>query len=181
MSAGIRFEGLHRLRGHFEGAFANLSRMEQTLFRAGLLVAGEAQKNVTGGGQARDKLNVRTGRLRSSLHARLVGQRHVEVGTNVSYARIHEEGGMIFATRPPKRKSGEYKTGRPWLQFQTRDGKWVTVDRVRIPPRPFLGPALQKKRRAVMLMLRAVYAGPLRIGGEIDIAGDVNFSGVLKR
>ncbi len=49
---------------------------------------------------------------------------------NVRYAMIHEVGGII--------------QGRPWLVFQLADGGWRKVERVRIPARPYLGPAMDE-------------------------------------
>ena len=138
------------------------AELPRALMRAGLVVAGQAQRNVTGGGSSTTMLNVRTGRLRSSIGAVMVGRHAVKVGTNVVYARIHEEGGMIHAT---KTIPGT-KTGRKWLRFRTADGQWHTVDRVRIPARPYLGPALEKMRPRVVAIIRQVYSGPLFVGGR---------------
>ena len=142
---------------------ANQIRTElpRALMRAGLVVAGQAQRNVSGGGSSSTMLNVRTGRLRSSISAVMVGHHAVKVGTNVVYAHIHEEGGMIFATKTLPGST----TGRRWMRFKTPDGQWHTVDRVRIPARPYLGPALEKKRDQVIAIIRKVYSGSLFIGG----------------
>lgn len=52
---------------------------------------------------------------------------HVLVGSNLKYALIHQEGGVI------KPKKGQY------LRFKTRAGNWVQVKEVRIPKRSYLG------------------------------------------
>jgi hypothetical protein len=57
--------------------------------------------------------------------------------------------------------------GRPWLRFRNREGEFKTVSRVRIPARPYLHPALEQKRPDVVRTIRAVYAGPLRLSGEV--------------
>ena len=129
-------------------------RLRAAVRRAGLAVAGQAQKNVTGGGSSTTMLNVRTGRLRSSISAVMVGPYAVAVGTNVVYGPIHEYGGEILPVRSK------------WLRFQTPDGQWHTVAKVRIPARPWLRPALEKMRAAVIQIIRSVYAGPLQIGGR---------------
>lgn len=51
----------------------------------------------------------------------------VMVGTNLPYARIHQEGGTI---RPKNKKH---------LKFKTPGGKFVSAKEVTIPARPFIG------------------------------------------
>ncbi len=51
----------------------------------------------------------------------------VMVGTNLPYARIHQEGGTI---RPKNKKS---------LRFKTPGGKVIFAKQVDIPARPYLG------------------------------------------
>jgi phage gpG-like protein len=77
-------------------------------------------------------LKVRTGRLRSSITSS-VDQFKLEasVGTNVIYAPIHEYGGVI---RPKNKK---------FLRFRI-EGQWIISRQSVIPPRPFLGPALDE-------------------------------------
>jgi phage gpG-like protein len=151
------------LANRYRTAFLSIrSESNKAMLRAGLVVAGQAQRNVSG--PRPQNLGVVTDRLRSSLSAVIVGAGIVRVGTNVVYARIHEEGGMIFA-----------RNGR-WMRFRTATGwgaqepnkrgeYWHTVDRVRIPARPYLGPALEQKRAKCVEIIRQVYAGPLKIGG----------------
>jgi phage virion morphogenesis protein len=69
---------------------------------------------------------VDSGRLRGSITYR-AGPRHVEVGTNVLYAAIHQFGGTIRA------KAG----GR--LRFKIPGVGFRSPREVTIPPRPFLG------------------------------------------
>ena len=62
----------------------------------------QAKLNVTGGGSSKTRLNVRSGRLRASITKKVVksGRKFVgTIGTNVVYARIHEEGGTIKPVR----------------------------------------------------------------------------------
>jgi phage gpG-like protein len=61
-----------------------------------------ARQNVEGGGTSKTQLNVRSGRLRSSITKQvLVSDNRCEgfIGSNMVYARIHEYGGVI---RPKK-------------------------------------------------------------------------------
>lgn len=142
-----------------DGAIKGLKELDRALLRGGLVVAGQAQRNVSG--PRPSHLGVVTNRLRGSLSAVPAGLHRVSVGTNVKYARIHEEGGMIFARKPLPGT----KTGRPWLRFKIGT-QWVTTDRVRIPRRSYLAPALKQKRPKVIQIIRAIYAGPLHLGGE---------------
>ena len=67
-----------------------------------------------------------TGRLRRSIdYAATAGK--VMVGSNLAYARIHQEGGIITPKNAKK------------LVFTGRGGKKVAVDKVTIPARPYLG------------------------------------------
>jgi len=155
----IPLEGTGPLLDKFASAKAGFKTLDKVLLRAGLVVAGQAQRNVSGPRPAH--LGVVTNRLRSSIQAVNQGFGRVKVGTNVVYARIHEEGGMIFAKKPLPGS----KTGRKWLRFKIGD-RWVTTDRVRIPRRPYLHPALATMRPKVIQIVRSVYAGPLHLGGE---------------
>jgi phage gpG-like protein len=80
-------------------------------------------------------LNKRTGRLVNSIKHTVKTRRGVVSGVltagsnSVPYARIHEVGGII--------------QGRPWLVFQLADGGWRKVQRVVIPRRPYLQPAIE--------------------------------------
>jgi len=132
--------------------------LPRAMVRAGLIVAGEAQRRVTTGGAS--GLKVRTGRLRASIHHRLEsGGRNVRVIVNAKYGRIHEYGGTTKAhiIRPRVKKA---------LAFG--DGIVVTFVRhpgSKIPARPYLRPALEAKRGAVVATVRQVYIGPLTVGG----------------
>jgi len=90
-------------------------------------------------GHAAGHLNVGTGYLRQNIamevdEPALVG--YVGVRRNVPYARIHEYGGTIV----PVRASA--------LVFQV-DGHWVRTQRVTIPPRPYLHPALEEEQDGI--------------------------------
>lgn len=71
------------------------------------------------------KILTDTGRLRQSIVGRVEGSRLV-IGTNLIYARIHQEGGVITP------KKGKF------LVFPVGGGRSVFAKRVVIPPRPFL-------------------------------------------
>ncbi len=66
-----------------------------------------------------------TRRLRNSITKKVYFD-HVEVGTNVRYAAIHQYGGTI----KPRRKK--------WLRFKS-GGRWAMKKKVKIPARPFIG------------------------------------------
>jgi len=70
-----------------------------------------AKKAVSGGGNSKTRLNVRSGRLRSSIAVKIStnGLRTVgTIGTNVIYARTHEYGATI---KPVKAKALTIPTG----------------------------------------------------------------------
>ena len=77
-------------------------------------------------------LKARSGHLRRSIkttvkeaYGKVIG----ELSSNVIYARIHEEGGVIKAKNVP------------YLRFKV-GGSWVRVKEVTMPARPFLEPAI---------------------------------------
>lgn len=136
--------------------------LDRALLRGGLLVAAQAKRNVTGGGSSRERLNVRTGRLRGSLAAVLLSPGRVSVGTNVVYAAIHEFGGRTAPHTIVPIRAGA-------LAFRV-GGELVLVRKVEhpgsvVPARPYLHPALHSERARVVAGIRQVYAGPLRLGG----------------
>lgn len=81
-------------------------------------------------------LRRRSGNLARSIQSSIRKRSGKITGTlsaghkGVQYARIHEVGGII--------------QGRPWLVFQLADGGWRKVQRVRIPARPYLAPAIEE-------------------------------------
>jgi len=133
-----------------------------------------AKENVTGGGKATNRLNVRSGRLRSSITKKVIskGTRHRGIiGSNVVYARIHEEGGVIkpvsakYLTIPlqaAKTRAGvvrgrardfqdtffRHSKSKNLILFQKKGDEiiplFLLVKRVEIPARPYLKPALEK-------------------------------------
>lgn len=161
-----RIVGLYALLGKLEKAKQAIDReLNGALLRAGMVIAGQAQKNVTGGGSSRTMLNVRTGRLRSSISAVRVANYRVKVGTNVVYAAIHEYGGTSkpHLIRPRNKKA---------LSWQGEGGEIFTRRSVNhpgsvIPARPYMRPAFESKRADVLRIIRKVYAGPLMLGGEL--------------
>lgn len=72
--------------------------IKQCVTKYMLVALREARLNVTGGGSAKDKLNVRTGDLRRSISINVQQEGKITrgaIGSNVIYARIHELGGTI--------------------------------------------------------------------------------------
>jgi len=96
---------------------------------------------------------VDTGRLRASL---LGGPNHVErqvgteivVGTNVSYAGVHERGATIPVTPGVRNALG------------AKYGVWVKVGGVlRVPPRPFLRLSQSGLQEMAQIILRTLASG----------------------
>lgn len=71
---------------------------------------------------------VREGYLRDHIHARLVGDSAVEIGSPEPYAAVHQFGATI---RPKNKRALHFRVGS--------NGGWVTTRSVTIPPRPYLG------------------------------------------
>lgn len=78
----------------------------------------------------------------------------VEVGTNIVYAAIHEFGGII---KPRTKKA---------LTFKTKDGRWHTVQRVVMPARPYMRPAVQKSAAKIEAALKAALGAHLERYGK---------------
>lgn len=72
------------------------------------------------------KILTDTARLRRSIEYRLAGADRVDVGTNVVYGRIHQQGGVITAKRAKA------------LRIPLGDGRVIFRKSVKIPARPFL-------------------------------------------
>lgn len=102
------------------------------LVRRAQRVTDQAKVNASG----RPGPNVDTGRLRSSIHWRLVtgaGGLYAEVGTTVSYAKGLEEGNPPHTIRPSRRKALYWKGARHPVALVHHPGN---------RPLPFLVPAL---------------------------------------
>ena len=117
--------------------------IQRNLTAAALFVVRQVKLSLSGGrpasrpGKPPHKL---TGTLSRSITHEVTTSR-ARVGTNLKYARIHEVGGII---RP--------KTA-PALVFKTADGSWVRTQKVIMPARPYLRPAVYKNRRAIKKFL----------------------------
>ncbi len=112
-------------------------------------MAGKALEDATTAGAllvqnaAVKKAPFLTGTLRRSIHTlttlRSRTRAVVAVGpSKIPYAAIQEFGGFIHAK------------GEGWLRFKTRDGSWHTVKSVQIPAHPYLRPALDENKGAVV-------------------------------
>lgn len=89
----------------------------------------ESQTRLNGGGGPMS----RTGFLERSLGVETAPEADGASGrlySTADYAWVHEYGAVIQARRAK------------WLKFQVA-GRWVQVQRVLIPARPFLGPGLE--------------------------------------
>lgn len=99
--------------------------------RKAMVFAEQEAKNSFG--QA-GHLNSRSGRLKNSIESsvRKTGIGYIgSLNSDVVYAAVHEYGAVIHA------KNDKY------MKFPI-DGRWVTVEKVVIPPRPFMEPAISE-------------------------------------
>ena len=128
-----------KLEDHFKEALAAASGA--TLLKS-MLAAGQVLE-----GYAKIKANEvfsehATNTLAGSISTvtKSAQEHHVEVdvGPTVVYARIHEFGGTILPIH------GEY------LTFKTYDGMWHKVKVVHMPARPYMRPALDEHKDAIV-------------------------------
>lgn len=89
---------------------------------------------------AKENCPVRTGELRSSI-ASNVDDFTGEVGTPLQYAVYVEYGTGLFAA------NGGGRTDVPW-KYQDAKGEWHSTSGM--PPQPFLVPALNQNREAII-------------------------------
>lgn len=139
-------------------------QIEKALLRAGKLVEGEAKQTIYAGHPSH--LAGDSGALRASLTTQPLGPGRVAVGTASVYGRIHEFGGVI----KPKTKpwlvffipSAEGRANTSLSRRQTRGGVWVRTKQVKIPARPYLGPALEHQQPAIRRKLEQAVEALLR-------------------
>lgn len=100
---------------------------------------------------AKDNAPYKTGTLKRSIDHETIEKSKdavfVAVGTNLEYAAIQEFGGTIES------KSGGL------LVFKTDDGEWHSVPSVTVPAHPYLRPALDEKKEAIVAEVRRVMGG----------------------
>lgn len=134
----VRVEGLEDVVGKFRAAPSNVKQaVRRAIEESAVQVTARAKDKLTD-----DVLNVRTGRLRRSVHYVMSGSDdapQAAIGTNVEYAGIHEFGGQ---TRAHAIEALNAKA----LMFQ-KDGRTIFATRVdhpgsRIPERSYLRSSL---------------------------------------
>lgn len=101
---------------------------ELVLKRLGGKAVSIAQKDYLTG----QKLNIRSGNLRSAMNYRLRADKSVYIGNSMVYSAIHEFGGTIV----PKR--GQY------LRFFNQEGQEIFVKQVVMPKRSYTRPAIDQ-------------------------------------
>lgn len=101
---------------------------ELVLKRLGEKAVSIAQKDYLTG----QKLNIRSGDLRTAMNYRLRGDQSVYVGNSMVYSAIHEFGGTIV----PKR--GQF------LRFVNQQGREIFVKQVVMPKRSYTRPAIDQ-------------------------------------
>lgn len=122
-------------RNHFEESF-DLGGYNETPFEKWKERARPNDKRNKG-----RALLIKTGRLSRSIRIKSVGKRRIVIGTDVVYAKIHNEGGEI-ATRArselrPRRRTS---TGRFAGGFESAGrGATFKAGKIKIPKRQFMG------------------------------------------
>jgi len=133
---------------------AKLQRMTDTMCSGMLEKALVAGLTLTAN-TAKEKAPYRTGNLRRSIHVGDVASTSrsasAMVGTNVVYAKYLEYGTGIFAVRGDGRK-------KPWRFKGAFGWRWTRG----IKPRPFMRPAWDATRKAVVATTLASLRDQLR-------------------
>ena len=78
------------------------------------------------------------GQLRRSITRKVHGYDYAEIGTDLVYARIQEEGGTIKAKN------------KPYLHFKTKSGRWVKVKSVTIKGKKYMEKAITQNTAKVL-------------------------------
>ena len=148
--------GIKKVRGNLNKAANQLpSLIEKKMRKIVKLLAGYVKMKKLRG----QVLHVRTGHLMRSITGKVERSGDTvigRVGTNVSYGRLWELGGVIPAhTIKPKYAKA--------LHFYTKNGTEVFCKKAEIPerrvkPRPFLRPALKEKKQKIIDMLGEITA-----------------------
>lgn len=129
--------------------------LQRALAKSAAAVEGEAKRIVYGGHP--DHLKGDSGRLRQSI-THEVNEGSAAVGTNVVYARIHEEGGNTGPRTivPVNAQALRFEIGGNVIF-----AKSVEHPGSEIPARPFLKPALDAKQNEVRNNLSNAVRGVL--------------------
>ncbi len=155
----------------FERSLRNMDpRFKPKLISRILLRSGQAiqvtvqTKTILRGGGGAPKPNIltsRTGTLRRGQFTNVLSPRAVEVGTDLVYGAVHEQGGTFSVPTHSRRTASGTVT--------------VMAHSKRYPRRPFLEPALKKTERerqkiARQEWQRVINRAPVRLppGGKIS-------------
>lgn len=91
-----------------------------------------------GKGKYGPKALLDSGRLLGSIVWNLINKNSVEIGTNVEYARVQQEGGpsqMLVI----KKKNKKIKTGKKAGKYKKGAFATAYYKTIQVPPRPFVG------------------------------------------
>jgi phage gpG-like protein len=158
---GFVITGLGPLVKAFSGSKERtMTALEKSMAVVAHVVAGRAAFHVRGSRKSNPEtlLGVRTGRLRQAIVGnvkvtRKAGSVQGVIGAGgLVYAAIHELGGDIYPVRAKA------------LRFVI-DGRVIFAQHVRIPARPYFGPALAETREYIVETLGTAFAGSILAGG----------------
>ncbi len=152
----------------FRDSIPNIeSGVQKEVMRLALKMTGVVMGKLSGA-----VLNVRTGRLRRSIHPEWEfkpGYSGATVGSNVEYAAIHEFGGTIrFPSRPLKIYTKNYKNGesKSWVMQKGKrmygGGGESKAYELHMPERSFLRSALREMTPEIIESLRKAVATELQ-------------------
>lgn len=136
--------------------------LEKGFGKSGALLKSQIQRHLTGPSSSVDPSRrfpgVVTGRLRGSVTFRVLKrlrQIGLRVGPNVVYAAIQEFGGSITQVVTQKQR----------MFLGLSKGIWVTAGstlHIRIPKRPYVWPAWEKKKKSVVKIMQDAIMRPIR-------------------
>lgn len=140
----IEMRGTKEAIAELRGLSAKVkAALQKALKRAAVLVESEAKRIIYRGRP--DHLIGRSGRLRQSITHEVMDT-SAAVGTNVVYARIHEEGGTTspHVIRPVNAQALAFQVGG-----NTVFAAFVNHPGSQIPARPYLKPALDSQEDTI--------------------------------
>ena len=145
---------------------ADIKNMPQLLRKLSAMSAAVATQVVgdalTAGAQlivndAKENAPYLSGTLMRSIHSSEPftnsGRWEMRIGTNIEYARIHEYGGTIKAK------------DKPLLAFRI-GGKLILTKSVQMPARPYLRPAFDSQKDAVVVEVGEALADLVRASAQ---------------
>lgn len=134
---------LYRNIGQIAANFFKDNFTRQGFLDGGRINAWRKRREHTGrgaqGSQKTRSILIGTGRLRKSIRVVGFGEQSVTVGTDIKYARIHNEGGIITQTPTAKQRAFFWRMFYLTKNDMWRNAAMAETIKIRIPKRKFIG------------------------------------------